>query len=122
MPDVAFFGWHHFPNRVVPYKAIADLYPDLAAEVLSKGNTKKEIERKLREYFLAGTHLAWVIDPKKRIARVHVKPDEFTLIDESGRLDGGDVLPGFSVALRDLFAVVGEPESTRKPPSRKRRK
>src|SRR4051812_45587732 len=40
MPDVAFFGWHHFPNRIVPYKGIADLYPDLAVEVLSKGNTK----------------------------------------------------------------------------------
>lgn len=121
MPDVAVFGWHHFPNRAVSYKAIAELYPDLAVEVLSRGNTKKEIDRKLREYFLAGTRLAWVIDPKKRIARVYLKPDDFTLLGESDRLDGGEVLAGFSVRLNELFAVVGEPEPARKRSSRKRR-
>jgi Uma2 family endonuclease len=121
LPDVAYYGWQRFPGRKMPVAPIPSLTPDLAVTVVRSGNTKKEIDRKLREYFLAGTRLAWVIDPKKRTARVHVKPDEFTPLDEAGRLDGGDVLPGFSVALRDLFAVVGEPEPAPKRPSRKGR-
>src|SRR5436190_13806749 len=52
-PDVAFFCWDKLPGRVLPSKPFPDLAPDLAIEVLSKGNTPLEMERKLREYFLA---------------------------------------------------------------------
>jgi Uma2 family endonuclease len=48
---------------------IPDLAPDLAVEVLSEGNTKAEMVRKVREYFEAGVRLVWLTDPKKRTAR-----------------------------------------------------
>ena len=54
MPDVAFTSWERLPGKVVPDIAIPDLAPDLAVEVLSDGNTVREMERKLTDYFLAG--------------------------------------------------------------------
>jgi Uma2 family endonuclease len=103
MPDLSFISWDKLPNRKVPLKPIWNLYPDLAIEIVSEGNTSAEIRRKLSEYFNAGVRLAWVIDPRKRTARVHKSARRSTLIREHQSLDGGDVLPGFIVPLADLF-------------------
>lgn len=51
IPDVSFISWEQLPHRKIPKKPIPDLYPDLAVEVLSRKNTKAEIDRKLHEYF-----------------------------------------------------------------------
>lgn len=103
MPDVSFLSWDHFPGRVVPDRAIAEMAPDLAVEVVSRGNTKAEIALKLREYFEGGTRLAWVIEPRKRSARVYTSPTDSTPVSAEGSLDGGDVVPGFSIPLGPLF-------------------
>jgi len=72
---------------------------DLAVEVLSKSNTKAEMDRKLRDYFAAGVSLIWYIDPKTRSARA------FTTVDESVEItEGGNVLSGLIISLRTLFA------------------
>jgi Uma2 family endonuclease len=107
IPDVAFYSWDHFPNRELPTKPIPPLYPDLAVEVLSEKNTEEEMGRKLREYFKAGTKLAWLVDPKNRAVRVYTSPRKFKLMTEEETLDGGDVLPGFHLPLRKLFARAG---------------
>jgi Uma2 family endonuclease len=102
-PDLSFISWAKLPNRKLPRKRVPHLIPDLAIEVISKSNTPAEIRRKLGEYFDAGVRLAWVIDPRKRTARVHASARRSTLIREDQSLDGGDVLPGFSVRLAELF-------------------
>lgn len=106
--DVCFIGWDRFPEGRLPTEdAMPRITPDLAVEVLSKGNTRREMERKLREYFEAGVSLVWIIDPKRRQASIYTSPTERTIIDEkSGVLDGGAVLPGFRVKLKELFARV----------------
>jgi Uma2 family endonuclease len=106
IPDVAFVSWKHLPGRTYPEEPIPDLVPDLAIEVLSKYNTKEEMERKLKEYFLAGVELVWFVDPVKRRVRVFTSPDESRVLAEGDELDGGDVLPGFKLPLRKLFARV----------------
>ncbi len=60
-------------------------------------------ERKLHEYFEAGTQLIWYFDHRKRTVKVYTSPDQFTVLDESQTLDGGDVLPGLVIPLRELF-------------------
>ena len=70
IPDLSFINWDRLPGRESPTEPIPDLAPDLAVEVLSDGNTKAEMARKVREYFEAGVSLVWLIDPKKRTARV----------------------------------------------------
>jgi Uma2 family endonuclease len=103
MPDLSFISWDKLPGRKVPLKPIWDLYPDLAIEIISESNTPAEIRRKLDEYFKSGVRMAWVIDPRKRTARVYTSARRSRLVREHQSLDGGDVLPGFSVKLADLF-------------------
>ncbi len=104
IPDVAFVRWERFPGRKSPRgRRIPIIAPDLAVEVLSKTNTKKEMQQKLQEYFAGGTRLVWYIDPATRSARVFTSPDRHTVVDEQGVLDGADVLPGFQLRLGDLF-------------------
>lgn len=102
-PDVSFISWERLPGRKLPKKPIPKLAIDLAVEVLSKGNTRAEMDRKLREYFDAGVRLVWYIDPRKRVVRVFAGPDRPTILRDGDSLDGGDVLPGFVLPLKTLF-------------------
>ena len=100
IPDVSFVLWEHLPER---YGPIPPMAPDLAVEVLSESNTPAEMERKLREYFAAGTQLVWYFDLKTRTVTVYTAPDRSTVLGESETLDGGNVLPGLAIPLRELF-------------------
>jgi Uma2 family endonuclease len=75
-------------------------------EVLSKGNTPTEMQRKLKDYFLAGVRLVWFVDPKRRTVEVFTAPDQSRVLREDQTLDGGDVLPGLALPLRQVFARV----------------
>jgi Uma2 family endonuclease len=103
IPDVSFISWDRLPGRESPRQPIPDLAPDLAIEVLSEGNTKPEMARKVREYFEAGVTLVWLIDPRKRTARIFSAIDKSTLVRAQQTLSGGDVLPGFVLRLSDLL-------------------
>ncbi len=108
MADVAVFAWDRFPGRKLPPGQILDMVPDLPVEVLSPDNTKEEMCRKRREYFKGGARLVWEADPATRTVEVFTSPDVSTVLDESGVLDGGTVLPGFSLPIRNWFARAGE--------------
>lgn len=104
IPDVAFISWARMPQAGLRQRPIADLVPDLAVEVLSRGNTREEMEQKLRDYFNAGVRLVWYVDPAVPEIRVYTGPEQCTVLNEAQTLDGGDVLPGFRLELRELFA------------------
>jgi Uma2 family endonuclease len=106
LPDISFASWDKFPGGMLPVEPIPDLAPDLAIEILSAGNTRKEMNRKVREYFLAGTQLVWLVDPAKRTVSVYTAPDQSETLDEGDVLGGGDVLPGLQLPVRDIFARV----------------
>ena len=112
-PDVAFVTWERLGRHSPRRQRILQVPPDLAVEILSEGNTPTEMERKLREYFAAGTRLVWYIDPATQTGTSYNSPDQGELIREDGVLTGDDVLPGFELALRDLFAAA---EDIREPP------
>jgi Uma2 family endonuclease len=104
LPDVSFVSWSKLPRRRLPTEPIADLVPDLAVEVLSKGNTPREMKAKREEYFKGGARLVWEVNPKKESARVYTSPTKFHEVGPDGALDGSDVLPGFTLPLKRLFA------------------
>ncbi len=106
IPDVAFASWDRLPKRQVPTDPIPDLAPDLAVEVLSKANTSEEMRRKRREYFASSVRLVWLVDPDARTVTVFTAPEQSKELNEDQILDGGDVLPGFTLALRELFAEL----------------
>jgi Uma2 family endonuclease len=54
-------------------------------------------------YFDAGVRLVWLIDPRKRTARVYATIEKSTLVRANQALDGGAVLPGFVLPLADLL-------------------
>jgi Uma2 family endonuclease len=105
IPDVSFVSWDRLPDHRAPREPIPDLAPDLAVEVISRHNTRKEMDRKLQDYFAAGTRLVWFVyhSPRHEV-RVYVKPEEFSVVREGETLDGGDVLPGFRLNVSELFA------------------
>jgi len=106
IPDVAFASWDCFPEGRLPDDPIPDLAPDLVVEVLSRSNTPREMRRKLREYFAAGVRLAWMVDLEQRTVTVHTGVEACAVFDEASCLDGGNVLPGFVLPLRDLFSEL----------------
>jgi Uma2 family endonuclease len=106
LPDVCVFLWNRFPNRKLPPGAILHMVPDLSIEVLSKSNRPREMQRKLEEMFSGGAQLVWHIDPEGRTVRVYTAADQFTEMDEKQSLDGGTVLPGFSLPVASLFVYA----------------
>jgi len=105
---VAFVNWARIPDRRVPEAPIPDLAPDLPVEVLSESNTPGEMLRKRRDYFASGTRLVWQIDHRTRTAEVFTSPMDSIVLDESQTLEGGDVLPGFTLPLAQLFAELDQ--------------
>jgi Uma2 family endonuclease len=108
IPDVAYVSRQRLPGGRVPNDPVPHLVPDLVVEVLSKSNTEPEMARKRREYFEAGVRLLWVVDLDARTATVFTGPAESSILGESGVLDGGTVLPGFTLPLPGLFAELDE--------------
>jgi Uma2 family endonuclease len=104
IPDVSFISWDRIPGNEFPREPIPDLVPDLAIEVLSPDNTRREMERKLRDYFKAGTHLVWYVDPEHQTVQVYTSPRKSKLFRDGDTLDGGPVLPGFRLPVKRIFA------------------
>lgn len=77
--------------------------PDLAVEVVSPGNTRREIAGKVRDYLAAGSRAVWVVNPERRTVTVHRPDREPERLAGSDVLDGGPVLPGFRLPLSEIF-------------------
>lgn len=103
MPDVSLFLRERLPDGKAPKKQVTDLAPDLAVEVLSPSNTRKEIEKKLELYQSTGVQLVWIIDPKKRTATVYRLDEPSIVLKTADELTGAPVLPGFGLSLEELF-------------------
>jgi len=80
--------------------------PDLAVEVYSPGNTQVEIHEKVRAYFRAGARLVWVVYPKSRAVYVYRSEIDVQILKATDTLTGDDVVPGYSVKIADIFAVL----------------
>jgi Uma2 family endonuclease len=106
IPDVSFVSWQRFPGGKLPSTPIPAVTPDLAVEILSEGNTAGEMQRKLADYFTAGVRLVWYIDWRARTAAIYTTPEQCNMLGEDDVLGGGDVLPGFELPLRVLFAEI----------------
>ncbi len=112
LPDVSFTAWDTLPEDDAHLQPIADCTPDLCIEILSESNTRKEMDRKRKEYFRGGAKLVWEIEPEDRTVAVYTSPARCKTLRESDTLDGGKVLPGFAMSLAEFFA---EPQLNSRP-------
>jgi Uma2 family endonuclease len=103
-PDIAFVSMERIlaAGIVQGYRSGA---PDLAVEVMSPSNTRRELAEKAKEYFAAGARLVWVVNPKLKIVTVYRSPSNVITLTEEDTLDGGDVIPGFQCPIAELFTL-----------------
>jgi Uma2 family endonuclease len=103
-PDAAFVAADRLP--AVFDNTWLELAPDLAAEVLSPSETASSVAKKVDEYLGHGARLVWVVDPQTRSVTVYTPDGAPRRLEERDTLDGGAVVPGFALALAELFARV----------------
>jgi Uma2 family endonuclease len=78
--------------------------PDLVAEVRSPGDRRGAVADKVATWLRAGTRMVVVVDPQRRTVAVHRSDQPVTVLGEADTLDGGDVVPGWTLPVRALFA------------------
>lgn len=83
--------------------------PVLAVEILSPSDSHEAIHEKVMEYLRTGVKMIWEIDPDFQTVRVHRPNHEPVMYSRSQKLSGDDVLPGFEVAVADLFPKWAKP-------------
>ena len=101
-PDVAFFSVEKVPPgmQVTGY---SETVPDLVAEIVSPGDSRREVRDKARMWLSHGVRIVWVVHPKTRTVDVY-RPDlPVSTLLEDAFLDGEDVLPGFSCPVSTVF-------------------
>ena len=105
-PDVAFFSAEKSPpdERVTGYAQVA---PDLAVEIVSPSDRLPAVNDKALMWLRYGVRLVWVVRPDERRIDVHRDGHAVVTLTESDALDGLDVLPGFSCAVREIFGAGG---------------
>ena len=101
-PDIAYISAHKLPLDV-RLSGYFEGWPDLVVEIVSPSDSSREVFDKARMWISFGVSLVWVVDPQTRIIEVH-RPDQPLLsLAEDDTLNGGEVLPGFSCPVRDVF-------------------
>lgn len=101
-PDAAFVRRDRLDPAHLP-RGYPELAPDLVVEIRSPSQSLADLQHKLRAWLQAGCQLGWLIDPDSRRVFVHT-PERVRLVAADESLDGGVVLPGFVLPLRELFA------------------
>lgn len=102
-PDVAFISKER--QAEFPATGFNPIPPDLAVEVMSPLDAYPDVLHKVSLYLQHGTRLVWVVIEADTTVIVHT-PLGFKVYTLEDTLDGGDVLPGFSLPVKAIFAEV----------------
>jgi Uma2 family endonuclease len=100
-PDGAFVRKDRLPNLGAGFVPVA---PDLAIEVLSPTDRMADALSKVAMYIDAGVSLVWLVDPASLTVIVFRSDTAPKSLAAEDILDGGDVLPGFSVPVAEIFS------------------
>jgi Uma2 family endonuclease len=102
-PDISFVS----KKRWDAYRASGETFfqgaPDIAVEVVSPHDRVGELKSKIAQFFENGTRLAWLVDPEERTVLIYHGPSADRLLGAADSLSGEDVLPGFTLALKNVF-------------------
>ena len=106
MPDISFMSTPRLARIDPAAPGFATVAPDLAVEILSPGNRPVAIREKMDVMFAAGTRLIWIVHPADRSVAIYRRPEPpDAVLGEADLLDGQDVLPGFSMPVKDIFIL-----------------
>lgn len=103
-PDAAFVakgrlpqGWDEGEDEFI------NLAPDFVIEIRSKSENLATLKAKMEEYIANGVKLGWLLDRKSQQAWVYRADGSITQYPATAILNGEDVVPGFTVALKSLL-------------------
>lgn len=101
-PDAAFI---HRPRErsEADQRGFVPGAPDLAVEVVSPSDTRREVHDKALDWLAAGAQLVWAIWTDTRQATVYRPGAEPITLNADQELDGGDLLPGFRCRISEIF-------------------
>ena len=77
--------------------------PDLVVEILLPFRAINEMAIKVDNYLHAGV-VVWVVNAETQRVNVHRPDAPPKIYDINDTLDGGNVLPGFTLPVKDIFA------------------
>lgn len=77
--------------------------PLVAVEIKSNSNSYKDLRAKARKYLEHGAAMVWLVYPSKRFIEVYQANADDQVLFDTDTLEGGDVLPGFTLAVKELF-------------------
>jgi Uma2 family endonuclease len=99
-PDVGYISKARLPK--IPDREVL-VAPDLAIEVKSPTDSKRAMRRKAEIYLAHGTRMVWLVFPDDKIVEVYVPDQDVETVGIDGTLNGGDVLPGFTLPVKNIF-------------------
>ena len=100
-PDAAFVRAERLASQ--PATGFFDGAPDLAVEIIPPSETVDDVESKVIDYLEAGTGLIWLIYPRTQTVTVYRSLTDIEILTIEDKLDGGKLLSGFSVSLKEIF-------------------
>ena len=101
LPDISY---RIDTSAPVVRKGGVPVMPNLAVEVQSPDQSDDFMTEKAAYYLANGSHMVWLVYPSRRVVEVHTSGKVETLT-ESDTLDGADILPGFKLAVSEVFAL-----------------
>ena len=101
-PDAAFVRREAIERQGI-VKGYWEGAPDLAVEVISPGDTYREVAEKVDDWLAAGCAMVWVINPRRETVEVHRPAEEPIVLSGADILEGGDVVEGFRCEVEALF-------------------
>jgi len=102
-PDVSFVARDHVPESGPQRRGFSEGAPTLAVEVVSPDDRASEVHAKVQDFLRAGTRQVWVLWPDRRSVSVYLPNADTRELGPDAQLDGGELLPDFSVRVGDLF-------------------
>jgi len=102
--DVCYYSYERLPKHIPTPDSYAEVPPDLVVEVRSPSDRMTESLAKILEYLKVGVRVVIFVDPKTASVTVYRDDDEFDHTFHNGdELTVPDVLPGFSMVVKQLF-------------------
>jgi Uma2 family endonuclease len=105
-PDWAFIARERLPKKRSP--RFSRIVPDAVLEVRSPGDNRREVLEKVQRWLAAGVRIVWELDPDTQVMIVYRPGQEPRTLGIEDAIDGEEVLPGFSLPMRRLFAEEEE--------------
>lgn len=104
VPDVAFVQTERLPDGFDD-GGFLRVAPDLVVEIISPSDRMVNVLAKVVMWLEAGTSLLWQVNPIAQTVTVYTPDGEPKVHTVDDTLDGGELLPGFSLPVRDIFAL-----------------